>query len=147
MAEPMSILYVPSKHCKQEPLSDPVYPCLHRQLDKSQLAPEEIELSRHPKQVLTVVAPVLVEYVMAPQSLHAAEPGPSLYFPVSHKTQFPPSAPVAPALQVQILRRAYCAGELEYAGHSWQDELPSSTHEPAKHGRHVSTLVARTVSE
>ena len=46
-------------------------------------------------------APVLVEYVPAPQSVHAALPLVVLYFPATQAVHRPPSGPVNPALQVE----------------------------------------------
>jgi hypothetical protein len=42
---------------------------------------------------------VMVEYVPAAQSVHAALPIAVLYFPGTHATHGPPSGPVNPALQ------------------------------------------------
>jgi hypothetical protein len=42
------------------------------------------------------VAPDAVEYVLAPQSVHAAEPVAVLYFPAAHVLHVPPSGSVEP---------------------------------------------------
>ena len=98
-------------------------------------------------QVFANVAPTAVEYALAAQSVHAAEPEPALYCPARHNTHVAPLDPVAPALQVQSVRRADPRVELECAGHTWQVGLPSSDHVPASHDLHVSTPVAPTTAE
>jgi hypothetical protein len=57
----------------------------------------------HATQVLATVAPVVVEYVPAPQSVHATEPDPVLYFPAAHAAHVPPSGPVNQRLQTQLV--------------------------------------------
>jgi hypothetical protein len=51
-------------------------------------------------------APVTVEYLPAPQSVHAVEPVVVLYFPAAQPEHVPPSGPVNPALQTQLLNSA-----------------------------------------
>jgi hypothetical protein len=45
------------------------------------------------------VAPVAVEYVLTPQSVHVAAPATILYFPAAHASHVPPLGPVYPRLQ------------------------------------------------
>jgi hypothetical protein len=67
--------------------------------------------------VAASVAPVLVKYVPAPQSVHAALPALVLYFPATQAAHEPPSGPVNPALHVQAARAVLGLGELELPGH------------------------------
>jgi hypothetical protein len=71
----------------------------------------------HVTHVAASVAPVLVEYIPAPQSVHAALPVLILYLPATQELQGPPSAPVNPALQVQAATVELASGELELVGH------------------------------
>ena len=52
--------------------------------------------------VSSAVAPVVVEYVPAAQSVHATVPGTVLYFPAANAAHGPPSGPVNPRLQTQL---------------------------------------------
>ena len=66
-----------------------------------------------------VVAATVVEYLPAPQSVHAAEPVAVLYFPAAHETHDCASGPVEPAGQfefTQSSRASLPAGELDPAG-------------------------------
>jgi hypothetical protein len=63
-------------------------------------------------------APIAEEYFPAPQLVHAADPVNDLYFPVTHATHGPPSGPVDPALQVQLVKAVLPGGELEFDGQS-----------------------------
>jgi hypothetical protein len=74
----------------------------------------------HKRHVAASVAPVLVEYVPAPQSVHVALPVLVLYFPATQAAHEPPSGPVNPALQVQAARVVLGLGELELLGHATQ---------------------------
>jgi hypothetical protein len=51
--------------------------------------------------VASAVAPVVVKYVPAPQSVHATLPVTVLYFPAAHAAHVPPSGPVYPVLHRQ----------------------------------------------
>ena len=146
-AEPMSVLYVPATHAEQEPPSDPKNPLLQRQWVAAALPLGELESAGHGAQVEAKAAPTAAENALAAQSVHAAEPEPALYFPATHGAQFCPSSPVAPALQVQAVRRADPGGEFEFAGQTSQVGLPSADHPPAEHVSHVSTPVAPTAAE
>ena len=57
------------------------------------------------------MAPVLVEYLPAPQSVHVAGPVDVLYFPATQFEHAPPSGPVHPALQIQLAKVPLPAGE------------------------------------
>jgi hypothetical protein len=71
----------------------------------------------HTRHVAASVAPVLVENVPAPQSVHAALPLLVLYFPATHAVHGPPFGPVEPALHVQEETAELASGELELPGH------------------------------
>ncbi len=108
-AEPVAILYLPTAQAVHVPLLGPVNPTLQVQL-ASALQPlhEAPALAGHARQVVATVAPVVVEYVPAPQSVHAAEPVALLYFPGTHRGHvsrmlvYAPFCKVAPALQVHV---------------------------------------------
>jgi hypothetical protein len=71
----------------------------------------------HVTQVAASVAPVLVEYVPAPQSVHAALPVLNMYLPATQVEQTPPFGPVNPALQVQSPAAELALYEMELDGH------------------------------
>jgi len=54
-------------------------------------------------QELAIVAPVVVRYFPAPQSAHAAFPVITLNFPATQAMHGPPSDPVKPRLQRQLV--------------------------------------------
>jgi hypothetical protein len=99
---------------------DNANPTLQVQLVDVVLPAGELEFAGHARQVSTDVAPVVVEYVPAPQLLHAAEPLASLYVPVAHAEHVSPSGPVKPTLHVQSATAELELGELEPAGHVTQ---------------------------
>jgi hypothetical protein len=68
-------------------------------------------------------APLAAEYVPAPQSVHAADPVVTLYFPATHAAHGPPSGPVDPALQVQFAKAPLPGGEFEFDGQTLHVEL------------------------
>jgi hypothetical protein len=83
--EPVSLLYFPAMHAEQTPPSGPVYPMLQVQpVDELHTVQVEPELAGQATHAAADVAAVVVEYVPAPQSMHAAEPVVSLYFPATH---------------------------------------------------------------
>jgi hypothetical protein len=53
--------------------------------------------------VASAVAPVVVKYFPAPQSVHATVPETALYFPAAHSAHVPPLGPVNPRLQTQLV--------------------------------------------
>ena len=96
---PLVVLYFPATQAVHEPPLGPVNPVLHVQAARAELAIGELELVGHVIHVVEIVAPVLVEYVPAPQSVHAALPPVVLYLPATQAVHVPPSGPVNPALQ------------------------------------------------
>jgi hypothetical protein len=83
-AEPGTVLYFPATHAVHVPPLGPVNPRLQRQLSSA-------------------VAPVAVEYMLTPQSVHATEPVAVLYFPAAHAVHVPPLGPVYPTLHWQCV--------------------------------------------
>jgi hypothetical protein len=63
---------------------------------------EENLPASHARQELSVLAPVVVRYLPAPQSVHESEPITSLYFPAVHGVHAPPFGPVYPGLHRQL---------------------------------------------
>ena len=72
-----------------------------------------------------------LEYVPAPQSVHRADPVNALYFPAMHAVHVPPSGPVHPVLQVQLVNAALPAGEVEFDGQAMHVELTAVEYVPA----------------
>ena len=101
------------------------------QVATAELAFGEFEFAGHVRHVEASVAPVLAEYVPAPQSVHPALPAIILYFPATQAAHGPPSAPVKPTLHVQLPAAELAFGELEFAGHA----------------RHVVATVAPVLAE
>jgi hypothetical protein len=101
----------------------PYVPALHVQLLAVELAFSELVPAGHARHVVALVAFVIVEYVPAAQSTHAALPALVLYFPGTHATQGPPSGPVNPGLQAVDT-------------HALTFELPLGEVVPAGHVRH-----------
>jgi hypothetical protein len=116
-ALPLIVLYFPATQEVHRPPSGPVKPMLQAQTLTAELAVGELEFAGHARHVEASVAPVLVEYVPAPQSAHAALPLAILYFPATHAAHGPPSGPVKPILQAQALIAELPPGELVPAGH------------------------------
>ena len=56
-------------------------------------------------------------------SVQAADPVDVLYFPATHAAHGPPFGPVDPVLQVQFVKAALPAGELEFDGQALHVEL------------------------
>ena len=75
------------------------------------------ELVGHAEHALSPVAPTAPEYFPDPHSMHASVPAFILYVPCTHAVHVPPSAPVKPALQVQLTADVLPAGASELAGH------------------------------
>ncbi len=109
----------------------PVNPTLKVQVVRATLAIGEVELPGHVTQVAASVAPTVVEYVPAAQSAYTALPVAILYLPVAQEVHPPPSGPVKPTLQVQVVRATLEIGEVELPGHE----------------THVAVSVAPTVVE
>jgi hypothetical protein len=90
------------------------------QAARAELEIGELELLGHATQVETDVDPADVEYVPAPQSVHAALSVKTLYLPVTQAVHVPPLGPVNPTLQVQLASAVLPAGELTLAGQARQ---------------------------
>jgi hypothetical protein len=73
-ALPVVSLYFPIAHAEHDPPLGPVYPALQAQAVAAALAPGELELPGHARQVVETVAAGVAEYVPAPQLLQAALP-------------------------------------------------------------------------
>ncbi len=125
VAVPEMILYLPETHAAHGPPSGPVKPTLQAQALIPELAFGELEFAGHARHVDASVAFVIVEYVPAAQSTHAALPALVLYFPATHATQGPPSGPVNPGLQAADT-------------HALTFELPLGEVVPAGHETHTS---------
>jgi hypothetical protein len=112
-AEPVAVLYLPAAHAVHVPPLGPANPRLQTQLASAVDPTGACVFEGHPRQVAIAVAPVAVEYVLAPQSVHAAEPVDVLYFPATHKTHDSASGPVDPAGQseTQAVNASLPAGE------------------------------------
>jgi hypothetical protein len=123
-AEPVLILYLPAPHAVHAPPLGPVNPRLQTQLATAVDPTGACVFEGHPRQVAIAVAPVAVEYVLAPQSVHAAEPVDVLYFPATHKTHDSAFGPVEPAGQseTQSVNASLPAGDHVLAPQSIQVE-------------------------
>ena len=122
-ADPVSALYLPAAQPEQVPPSGPVNPMLHVQAPIALLPDPDELLAGQLVHTPDPVAPGVVEYVPAPQSVHVAVPVEPLYLPAKHDAHGPPFGPVAPALQVQLAKVPLPAGELEFVGHALQVAL------------------------
>ena len=84
---PLMFLYAPKGQAVhgvsrlKSPVWLPVNPGTQRQSDNVELPGGELVLTRHGKQIVTVVAAMLPEYVPSGQSVHAAGPIVGLYLP------------------------------------------------------------------
>jgi ABC-type cobalt transport system substrate-binding protein len=115
-AAPGDVLYFPATQSVHVPPSGPVEPALQVQLVEAALPASELESDGQVVHVELAAAFTVVEYVPAPQSVHAAAPVDVLYFPAAHAVHVPPSGPVEPVLQVQLVEAALPASELESDG-------------------------------
>ena len=68
--------------------------------------------------MLGLSAPTVMEKVPALQLMHSAEPDVSLNLPTSQAEQFPPSGPVKPLLQVQLLTDMLPEADHAFDGHA-----------------------------
>jgi hypothetical protein len=121
-ALPVAVLYLPATQAVHGPdPSGPEKPMLHLQSVTVELALGEVELPGHSTQVVATVAPVVVKYVPALQSVHTALPVASLYLPAMQTVHGPdPSGPEKPTLHVQSATDELPLGELELPGHATQ---------------------------
>ncbi len=69
-------------------------PALHVQAVRDELELGELEFAGHSIHVVSVVAPTVVEYVPAAQSVHTALPVAILYLPATQEVHGPPLGPV-----------------------------------------------------
>ncbi len=118
VAGPVSVLYLPAAHWRHVPPLGPDDPMLHVQLVEAGLpagddASEDVVQAVH---VDSANAPLAVEYLPAPQSVHVAGPVPILYLPATHAVQVPPFGPENPTLQMQPAKAEVPAGEFEFSG-------------------------------
>ena len=104
------------------------------QLAKAALPAGELELDGQVMHVEIDEDPTAVEYVPAPQSVQTADPVDALYFPATHAVHGPPAGPENPSLQVQFVKFALPAGEVEFLGQSVQSPLSAADlYLPAAH--------------
>ena len=95
-ALPVAILYFPTTHAVHVPPSGPVYPALQAvamQAVLLELPPTEFVLAGHARQFASVVAPTVVEYFPAAQSVQTALPVAILYLPAMQAVHGPPLGP------------------------------------------------------
>ena len=118
---PVLILYLPATQAEQTSPFGPVNPALQVQSPAAELALYEIEFEGHARHVPSTIACVLVEYVPAPQSVHAALPVLVLYLPAT-QAMHEPSGPVYPALQgkLALIQAVAPVPEVDPAGHAMQ---------------------------
>ena len=115
---PVAAENFPAMHCKQALAADAPVATLYRP-------------TPHSAQTLAAVAPVAAEYLPAPQSVHAAVPVTVLYLPATHPLHGPPSGPVYPMLQIQLVTAGELVGDWELGTetlqliHELSNELPS----------------------
>jgi len=133
---PVVGLNFPAMHTEHNPPLGPVYPVLQTQLAFAVDAAGDCVNCGHPwqlvvndapgvglylpasqfKQELSNVAPVVVRYLPALQSVHTAAPVVVLYFPAAHAAQFPPLGPVNPTLQTQLVCAVDPAADCAFDG-------------------------------
>ena len=92
-----------------------------------ELAVDEVEPEGHARQVVATVAPAVVEYCPAAQSVQFALPVMVLYLPAAHGAQTPPSGPVYPASQARLIQAALdelAIGEVKPVGHAMHAPEP-----------------------
>jgi hypothetical protein len=112
---PVSAENFPAPHSKQALAVDAPAAAVYRPTPQS-------------AQTLAAEAPVVDEYLPATQSVHAAVPVTALYLPAKHELHAPPSGPVYPVLQIQLVTTEEPMGERESAGHKTHvlsDVLPA----------------------
>jgi hypothetical protein len=118
-----------------------VHPALQpptMQLVEAALPTGELEFDGQALHVELSEDPTAVEYVPAAQSLQTAEPVDALYLPATHAVHVPPSGPENPALQVQLVKAALPAGELEFDGQAEHATDPvNALYFPATHAEQV----------
>jgi len=109
-ALPALVLYFPATHKPHAPGS-PVLPAAQSNWHAAKAELPAGETPPAPHDVHAALAPVTPDHVPAAQSVHVALPLLVLDLPATHAEHTPPSAPVNPALQVQI---ELSFGEMEF---------------------------------
>ena len=130
-AEPLTVLNFPATQAVHGPPFAPVYPTLQAHAATSELELGAFVVAGQATQVDDALAPTVTEYVVIPQSVHAALPLLVLYLPATHAEHTPPSGPVNPALHIQAAIEELDTAELEFDTHD----------------THVAEAVAPTASE
>ena len=86
-------------------------------------------------------APSVTEKVPAWQLKHAASPDAILYLPATHAVHDPPSGPIYPGLQVQLVEVVLANGESEFAGQVTHCHVAEN--EPAKNNERKKRVSKR----
>lgn len=73
----------------------------------------EVELDGQTEHTMTDVDAICVAYVLLPHMVQGLDPVLGLYVPATHGLQGPPSGPVWPALQVQLVMTELPTSEFE----------------------------------
>ena len=119
-------LYFPasqSSHMVLTPAAALCFPAGHS--SQTVLTPAD-DLYFPASQPLQAAAPAKVENLPAEQFEQGVDPVIGLYFPATHAVQACPSAPVSPALHLQLVKLMLPAGEFDVEGHSEHEVLPST---------------------
>jgi hypothetical protein len=107
------------------------------QLVKAALPAGEVELDGQVMHVELPEAPTAVEYVPSPQSVQVTVPVKVLYFPATHAVHGSSFGPVDPAVQVQFVKAALPADEVELDGQTLHRPGPVTVlYFPAEHATH-----------
>jgi hypothetical protein len=141
--EPVVVLYFPVMQRVHGPPFGPDAPVLQIQpVNAEHVTHVEPEFVGHARQA--TVAATVVEYVLAPQSVHATLPITFLNFPATQAVHGPPSGPVYPILQMHISICEPGPGEFELAGHAKQAvavvAAVVSVYVPVGHATHTVEL-------
>ena len=114
---------------------------MHLHSDIAALPAGASELAGHAEHALSPVAPTAPEYFPDPHSRHAPLPAFILYVPSTHAVHVPPSAPVKPALHLQLTADVLPPGASELAGHVEHALSPvaptAPEYFPDPHSRHA----------
>jgi hypothetical protein len=108
----------------------------------TQLAPSAAEYlpTSQSIQLLRLVAPVAAEDVPPAQLMHVPVPVVFLYFPAKHDTHVPPSGPVYPELQEQLVNSVHVV-QAESTGHAVHVEAATLEYLPATQFKHTVVAV------
>ena len=132
-SDPIDVLNFPAKHVSQietfqcKPAShaqteSPALQAMHVELTDAPVAAEYVP----PPQLVHREAPTAVEYLPVPQFVHGTDPADDLYLPSTHTVQMPPFGPDEPALQMQFVKAALPAGEMEFDGQLMHVDDPTA---------------------